>query len=70
MQKILKLVSLLNLLYEKSVTLLDAILYDLTKAKNFLKIVFKNTNRLQLTIIDKIRKVYIKNKNCLDDYQG
>lgn len=49
-----------NLLYKKPIIMLAIILYDLNKARFFLKTILKNLNRLQFTIINIIYKIYTK----------
>lgn len=62
MQKVLKLALLIKLLYKKPIFALVAMLYNLNKVDFFLKIIFKDINKPKPTIIDKIRKIYIKKK--------
>lgn len=62
MQKVLKLALLIKLLQKKPIFALVAILYNLNKVDFLLKIIFKDINKSKLTIIDKIRKIYIKKK--------
>lgn len=62
MQKTLGLRSLINPPYKEHTPALVTILYNLNKAGFLLKIIFKDTNKPKPTIIDKIRKAYIKNE--------
>lgn len=56
------LTSLINSLYITPISALITMIYDLSEVKFPLELIFKDTNKLKPTTIDKIRKTYTEDE--------